>query len=76
MKKRLTTLMLMVCATLSSWTQTNVKPAIPRDAALEAKIEKTLAKMTLEEGDFILEIGKHTIGNAFTQTKVWDETNI
>ena len=25
------------------------KPAIPRDAALEAKIEKTLAKMTLDE---------------------------
>ena len=26
-----------------------VKPAIPRDAALEAKVEKTLAKMTLDE---------------------------
>ena len=25
------------------------KPAIPRDAALEAKIEKTLSKMTLDE---------------------------
>lgn len=76
MKKRLTTLMLMVCATLSSWTQTNVKPTIPRDAALEAKIEKTLAKMTLEEGDFILKIGNQTIGTACTQTKVWDEPNI
>lgn len=29
--------------------QNNVKPAIPRDAALEEKIEKTLAKMTLDE---------------------------
>ena len=27
----------------------SVKPAIPRDAALEAKVEKTLAKMTLDE---------------------------
>ena len=29
--------------------QNTVKPAIPRDEALEAKIEKTLSKMTLDE---------------------------
>ena len=29
--------------------QAQNKPAIPRDAKLEAKIEKTLAKMTLDE---------------------------
>ncbi len=64
MKKRLTTLMLMVCATLSSWAQTNVKPAIPRDAALEAKIEKTLAKMTLDEKiGQMLELNLDVMGN-------------
>ncbi|WP_254771641.1 glycoside hydrolase family 3 N-terminal domain-containing protein [Xylanibacter ruminicola] len=46
------------------------KPAIPRDAALEAKIEKTLAKMTLDEKiGQMLElnldiIGKMTVENA------------
>ena len=36
----------MTCAAVVGYAQ---KPAIPRDAALEAKIEKTLAKMTLDE---------------------------
>ena len=36
----------MICAAVAAQAQ---KPAIPRDAALEAKIEKTLAKMTLDE---------------------------
>ena len=46
------------------------KPAIPRDAALEAKIEKTLAKMTLDEkiGQMLelnLDVmGKMTVENA------------
>ena len=35
-----------LCAAVYSSAQ---KPAIPRDAALEAKIEKTLSKMTLDE---------------------------
>ena len=30
-------------------TAQTMKPAIPRDAELEAKIEKTLSKMTLDE---------------------------
>ena len=48
----------------------SVKPAIPRDAALEAKVEKTLAKMTLDEKiGQMLElnldiIGKMTVENA------------
>ena len=46
MKKVLMT-MVMACAAMSVMAQ--VKPAIPRDAALEAKVEKTLAKMTLDE---------------------------
>ena len=33
-------------------------------------------KWTLEEGDFILNIGNQTVGTACTQTKVWDEPNI
>ncbi|MBR6962324.1 MAG: glycoside hydrolase family 3 C-terminal domain-containing protein [Prevotella sp.] len=39
----------MLCATVGMWAQSSVKPAIPRDEALEARIEKTLAKMTLDE---------------------------
>ena len=39
--------MVMACAAMSMMAQ--VKPAIPSDAALEAKVEKTLAKMTLDE---------------------------
>ena len=48
----------------------NARPAIPRDAALEAKIEKTLAKMTLDEkiGQMLelnLDVmGKMTVENA------------
>ena len=38
----------MACATAVVSAQAQ-KPAIPRDAALEAKIEKTLKKMTLDE---------------------------
>ena len=36
----------MICVATMMQAQ---KPAIPRDAALEAKVEKTLAKMTLDE---------------------------
>ena len=36
----------MTCAVVTAQAQ---KPAIPRDAALEAKVEKTLAKLTLDE---------------------------
>ena len=57
----------MICAATMLHAQ---KPAIPRDAALEAKIEKTLAKMTLDEKiGQMLElnldiIGKMTVENA------------
>ena len=39
--------MVMACVSMSVMAQQ--KPAIPRDEALEAKVEKTLAKMTLDE---------------------------
>ena len=66
MKKSLLTMM-MVCAAVAAQAQ---KPAIPRDAKLEAKLEKTLAKMTLDEKvGQMLElnldiIGKMTVENA------------
>ena len=59
--------MTMICAATIMQAQ---KPAIPRDAVLEAKIEKTLAKMTLDEKiGQMLElnldiIGKMTVENA------------
>ena len=57
----------IICAATMMQAQ---KPAIPRDAVLEAKIEKTLAKMTLDEKiGQMLElnldiIGKMTVENA------------
>ena len=66
MKKTLF-MMAMVCVATVAQAQ---KPAIPRDAALEAKVENTLAKMTLDEKiGQMLElnldiIGKMTIENA------------
>ena len=65
MKKMMTTCVLALSAMTMS-----AQPAIPRDAALEAKIEKTLAKMTLDEKiGQMLElnldiIGKMTVENA------------
>ena len=47
MRKLTVSLLVMVC--MCTITAQNRKPAIPRDAALEAKIEKTLSKMTLDE---------------------------
>ena len=44
--KKIVLTMMMVCVAVVTQAQ---KPAIPRDAKLEAKIEKTLAKMTLDE---------------------------
>ena len=48
MRKRILMTMLVAYAALSMTAQVS-RPAIPRDAALEAKIEMTLSKMTLDE---------------------------
>ena len=41
---------LAVVCCCSAWAAAQkAKPAIPRDEQLEAKVEKTLAKMTLDE---------------------------
>ena len=67
MKKILTVVLFMMA--IGTHAQ-SVKPAIPRDAALEAKVEKTLAKMTLDEkiGQMLelnLDVmGKMTVENA------------
>ena len=47
--KKLLTIVFLAGAALSVSAQASVKPAIPRDAALEAKVEKTLKGMTLDE---------------------------
>jgi beta-glucosidase len=68
MKRKIMAL-LLPCAVLGLMAQVT-KPAIPRDAALEAKIEKTLSKMTLDEkiGQMLelnLDVmGKMTVENA------------
>ena len=68
MRKTLLTI-ISVCAAVTVQGQIT-KPAIPRDAALEAKVEKTLAKMTLDEkiGQMLelnLDVmGKMTVENA------------
>jgi len=69
MRKTLLTLT-TVCAAVVAVQGQTAKPAIPRDAALEAKVEKTLAKMTLDEkiGQMLelnLDVmGKMTVENA------------
>ena len=47
--KKLFLMIVMAGVACSAAAQTGRKPAIPRDAKLEAKIEKTLSKMTLDE---------------------------
>nr|MCR4854095.1 beta-glucosidase [Prevotella sp.] len=68
MRKTVLTVFL-ACSICGTWAQ-GTKPAIPRDAELEAKIEKTLAKMSLDEkvGQMLelnLDVlGKMTLENA------------
>jgi beta-glucosidase len=68
MKKYFT--IVMVLAALTAQAQRNQKPAIPRDAGIEAKVEKTLSKMSLDEKiGQMLELnldlmGKMTVENA------------
>ena len=70
MKKRTLTSFIVSCAVGVTMAQSSVTPDIPRDVKLEAKIEKTLKKMTLDEkiGQMLelnLDVmGKMTIENA------------
>ena len=63
MTKRFLMMMLVVCTAIDMAAQA-IKPAIPRDDALEAKVEKTLANMTLDEKiGQMLELNLDVMGN-------------
>ena len=64
MRKLLLTVMTVCAAHGAVYGQNNAKPAIPRDEALEARVEKTLAKMTLDEKiGQMLELNLDVMGN-------------
>jgi len=63
MKKTIMT-MVLAGSLCGAWAQGSTKPAIPRDAELEAKVEKTLSKMTLDEKiGQMLELNLDVLGN-------------
>ena len=63
--------MIAVSASLSAMAQ-HSKPAIPRDEAIEAKIEKTLSKMTLDEKvGQMLELNLDVMGKRDFSTGTW-----
>jgi beta-glucosidase len=69
MKKSILTI-IMVCAVTTLWAQQR-KPAIPRDEKLEANIEKTLSKMTLDEKiGQMLELNFDVMGK-YDATRKW-----
>ena len=73
MKKSLLTMM-MVCAAVAVQAQ---QPAIPRDAQLEAKIEKTLARMTLDEKiGQMLELNLDVMGNMTVENAKVDREKV
>ena len=64
MRNLLLTVMTVCAAHGAVCGQNNAKPAIPRDEALEARVEKTLAKMTLDEKiGQMLELNLDVMGN-------------
>lgn len=70
--KRTVLTMTCVCVNLMLMAQTTVKPAIPRDAKMEAKIEKTLANMSLDEKiGQMLELNLDVMGTMNRNTGVW-----
>lgn len=70
--KRTVLTMTCVCVNLMLMAQTTVKPAIPRDAKMEAKIEKTLANMSLDEKiGQMLELNLDVMGTMKRNTGVW-----
>lgn len=70
--KRTVLTMTCVCVNLMLMAQTTVKPAIPRDAKMEAKVEKTLAKMSLDEKiGQMLELNLDVMGTMDRNKGVW-----
>ena len=75
MKRKTLILLLTLCA--GSMTAQTSRPAIPRDAALEAKIEKTLSKMTLDEKvGQMLELNLDVMGSMKALNPKVDRTKI
>ena len=73
--KKVLILMVMACAATVVMAQ--VKPAIPRDAALEAKVEKTLAKMTLDEKiGQMLELNLDVMGKTMVENAKVDREKV
>lgn len=70
--KRTVLTMTCVCISVMLMAQNVVKPAIPRDAKMEAKIEKTLAKMSLDEKiGQMLELNLDVMGTMDWNKGVW-----
>lgn len=70
--KRTVLTMTCVCISVMLMAQNAVKPAIPRDAKMEAKIEKTLAKMSLDEKiGQMLELNLDVMGTMDWNKGVW-----
>lgn len=70
--KRTVLTMTCVCISVMLMAQNAVKPAIPRDANLEAKVEKTLAKMSLDEKiGQMLELNLDVMGTMDWNKGVW-----
>ena len=70
--KRTVLTMTCVCISVMLMAQNVVKPAIPRDAKMEAKIEKTLANMSLDEKiGQMLELNLDVMGTMNRNTGVW-----
>ena len=66
--------MMMVCAAVAVQAQ---QPAIPRDAQLEAKIEKTLARMTIDEKiGQMLELNLDVMGNMTVENAKVDREKV
>ena len=69
--------LLMACTTMLATAQVNTKPAIVRDAALEAKVEKTLAKMTLDEKiGQMLELNLDVMGKTMVENAKVDREKV
>ncbi len=69
MKTKLIVTTLLSCTTFVAHAQ---KPAIPRDAALESKVEKKLSEMTLDEKiGQMLELNLDVMGTMDWSTRTW-----
>ena len=77
MRKIPSMVLLMACSAMLVSAQVNTKPAIVRDAALETKVEKTLAKMTLDEKiGQMLELNLDVMGKTMVENAKVDREKV